>query len=198
MTSRITAQPLLRTAQTLAGIEAGRGRPRFSDLRRATSTAYYAVFHQLLRHGALDFLPSGGESEWAEVARWFTHSGLRRSANWVALACEPRKEPPKDDKSPVMILRTCWDRNPPSELLFVADTFSSLQDARHQADYDGNYDPTKQVTINHVDDAEAALKSMDRLWRAGHSKQSARRAAHKSYLTFLRLALLASGGPRRR
>lgn len=97
-----------------------------------------------------------------------------------------------------MILRATWSDTPSADLQFVADTFASLQDARHQADYDGNYDLTKQVTINHIDDAEAALKTMESLWKAASSKKPSRREAHTSYLTFLRLALLASGGPKKR
>ena len=40
--ARLTAEGLLKTAQHL--LPSGRGRPPEADLRRAISTAYYAVF----------------------------------------------------------------------------------------------------------------------------------------------------------
>lgn len=86
----------------------------------------------------------------------------------------------------------------PSQLVVVADAFQALQSARHSADYDANYDPVRAVTINHVQDAETALKAAYSLWRASTSPKPHRQAAHATYSGYLRLALLKSGGPKGR
>lgn len=63
----------MHCADVLAGRESGRGRPRTAYLRRATSTAYYALFHELVTHGANRVLPRGPRQDRLVVARWFGH-----------------------------------------------------------------------------------------------------------------------------
>lgn len=190
------------TASNLAGIGAGRGRPALSDLRRATSTAYHAVFHQLVRHSASDFLPGGSGSEIAEIARWYTHAGVLDAAGLVLEAAKGKPLPQvrKADRTSVMAIRSAGGGTAPTELVTVADAFQTLQAARRSADYDGNDDPVRAVTVNHVQDAEAAVKTARTLWQAGGSSKSPARskAPHAAYLIFLKLALLKSGGPRAR
>lgn len=101
----------------------------------------------------------------------------------------------KEQREGVMALRTANGGAVPPDLLTLADGFQQLQDAGHRADYDGNYDPVRAVTLNHVDDSETALKSAWRLWRAGNQQDPARQETNRAYRLFLRLALLRSGGP---
>lgn len=201
MTSPIAAPGLLKTAHMLAGSNAGAGRPALSDLRRATSTAYYALFHQIVRHGCLDFLPDAGEAEVAEVARWFSHIGIRRASAAVSLAAStrPLTHIPKDQRGPVIALRTTQGAGSfSSRALAVADAFQVLQDARHRADYDGTYDPYRAVTVNHVNAAEAAVQVTWWLWRSQWSTRTGRQTEFATYRCMLRLALIFSGGPRSR
>lgn len=201
MNRPIYGSRMLTTADKLAGQGSGRGRPAVSDLRRATSTAYYAVFHQIVRHSALDFLPTASEVEVADIARWYSHAGLLSAAGLAidAGSTRPLAAVGKNDKTAVMALRSSSGRTAvTSQLILVADAVQTLQLARHSADYDANYDPIRAVTINHVQDARAALKSIRSLWRAGNSPKPSRLAAHATYRTFLRLALLKSGGPKGR
>lgn len=201
MTKPIWASALLRTAEQLAGVGAGRGRPALTDLRRATSTAYYAIFHQILRHGAIDFLPSGAEPEVASVARWFTHTGVLGAAGLVLDADTVTAglgQVKRQSLEGVMAIRTSAGGAVPRDLVVVADAFQSLQDARHKADYDGNYDPVRAVTINHVDDARAAVEATWRLWNEGSRVSEEAARANDAYRTFLPLAMLRSGGPRAR
>lgn len=200
MTRRILASGFLRTAANLAGRGAGAGRPALADLRRATSTAYYALFHQISRHGAFDFLPSGTEGDFAEIARWYTHTGVLSASGFVVEGAGPKPlgSINRADRPGVMSLRAATGSTIPADLLLVADAFRSLQEARHLADYDGNYDPVRAVTINHVQDAEAAVRATWSMWRAGESPRSDRRQLHAGYRCFLRLALLRSGGPKTR
>lgn len=203
MTRPIYASGLLRTAQTLSGVGAGRGRPALSDLRRSTSTAYYALFHQIIRHGAFDFLPAASESDAAHVSRWYTHTGVLSAAGLVidAASTRPLGGISNANRTSVMALRAAAGSHPaafPSQLVTVADAFQSLQEARHEADYDGNYDPVRAVTVNHVQDADAAVRGTWSLWNASGSSKPARQQANAAYRTFLRLALVKSGGPKAR
>lgn len=200
MTRPIYASGLLKTAKKLAGVDAGRGRPALADLRRATSTAYYALFHQIVRHGSFVFLPGGTEPEVAEVARWFTHTGVLSAATLVTEAASVRGADriKKPYRTGVLALRSAAMGAIPGDLVTVADAFRSLQEARHGADYDGNYDPVRAVTINHVQDAEAAVKATWSMWLARGSSNPDRRTVSEAYVCFLRLALLQSGPPKGR
>lgn len=198
MTGPIYGSRLIITAERLAGVGAGRGRPALSDLRRATSTAYYALFHQVIRHGAFEFLPEASESEAAELARWFSHTGVFSAAGLVldAASGKPSGHFGKHDRVAIAALRSAAVGTVPLRVVTVADAFQSLQAAREAADYDGNYDPVRAVTLNHVQDAKEALAEARLLW-SGQKRPGARRmGTDTTYRTFLRLALLKSGGPR--
>lgn len=208
MTRPIRSRGLLKTARRLADQD-GPGRPPLSDLRRATSTAYYALFHAISQDGARDFFlqsnPDGSviyprDKEVAEVARWYSHTGILKASRAVTTAASSKKldQIGKQDQPSVNVLRRSGGRGVPPQLLLVADAFQSLQDARHSADYDGNYDPVRWVTISFIDDAEEAVKATESLWRARSSPKSHARERHNSYLLFLRLALLFSGPPKTR
>lgn len=197
MTRPILASGLLLTAERLAGANAGAGRPALADLRRATSTAYYALFHQVVTHASKDFLPDGTDSEIADVARWFTHTGVYSAAG-VVLAGARTAQPRRDLVTPVQSLRSACGGTVSHDLLVVADAFKSLQDARHDADYNGNYDPSRAVTLAHVQEASLAVRKTWALWSARTSPRKNRQALHAGHATFLRLSLLYSGGPKAR
>lgn len=200
MTHPIYGSHLILTAEKLAGVGASQGRPAFCDLRRATSTAYYALFHQVIRHGAYDFLPSATAKEAADVARWFTHSGVLAAAGLVLSANtnKPLSQFSKHDRVAIMAIRSASGGLPGWRLVIVVDAFQSLQAARVSADYDGNYSPVRAVTINHVQDAKAALKETRLLWNGQQTSGAWGSGTDPGYSTFLRLALLKSGGPRGR
>lgn len=204
MTSRILPSALLTTAQRLAQVGTSQpGRPARSDLRRATSTAYYALFAQITRHGALDTLPVADEDAIARLARWFTHTGIKKVCDWVVVADRTHGSAavqiPKASAEGVATLQAAWaSSGPPPDLVTVATSFVELQEARHRADYDGLYDPTRPKTGTHIDLCDQALRSARRLWTPSGTSDSARREASQAYGVFLRLALAASGGPRAR
>lgn len=194
MTSPIWASDLLRTADKLAPADAGPGRPALCDLRRATSTAYYALFHQIIRHSALHAVPGATEADIANVSRWHTHAGVRRACEWVIRA-DGSATVPKEARAAVALMREPGALLPP-QLVQVANAFVTLQDARHDADYSNQYDPVRFTTREHVQSADLAVRAMWSMWRARTSSRQARRELHDAYLRFLSLALLASGGPR--
>ena len=108
---------LMETARRLT--EPGAGQPTQADLRRAVSTAYYALFH-CLAGAAADLLigSSSHHPEWRQVYRALEHGNAKR-------ACRQQGAM----------------RALPREIRNFAKTFVDLQDARHQADYapEGQY-----------------------------------------------------------
>ena len=48
------------------------------------------------------------------------------------------------------------------DALQVEDAFPSLQEARHEADYDHRADFSRPRTLNHVEDARAAVEAVGR------------------------------------
>lgn len=106
-------ESLIETAKRLLPTEPGR--PRQSDLRRAISTAYYAVFHTLAKSNAdLLALKSDGvlERAWSQVYRALQHG---------TFAQDDRKKRLKEF---------------PKKVQTFVDIFDELRHARHAADYD--------------------------------------------------------------
>ena len=166
----MTARPIrpdgwLTCAEQLAGVQLGRGRPRTADLRRAISTAYYAVFHELSQQctGELTRDGVGGDVVAASAARWIAHTDLRQLATAVTGTGNNA-------------LREVFDSASP-RLRFLADAYVELQDARELADYDSTYDVSKPVAVKHVQTARQAVVTARYL--------SATR--DPSYVLFLRL-----------
>ena len=121
------ADDLLEQARFLARREAGRGRPRQASLRRAVSTAYYAVFHLLAADAALQACAVSPQGLRDRVQRALTHETMRQAAK----SFEASKLP--DYLAPLL--------NPPipSPLISIARSFARLQEERHKADYDVTY-----------------------------------------------------------
>lgn len=112
------ADELLATARHLAAVPV----PTQGDLRRAISTAYYALFHRLIEE-ATQALVSGGAQQQV-LARQFSHTEMRNVCRLVI-------------KSPTPPAAVPFIPAPlPADLKSLADTFLELQDLRHGADYD--------------------------------------------------------------
>ena len=133
---------LLNVAEDLAST---RGRkPRQSNLRRAVSTAYYAMFHCLAKCCA-DTLVGGRSADrsnaaWRQTYRALEHGHAKNS-------CKNRSIIEKF----------------PQEIEDFANTFVSLQEKRHSADYD----PLAQFTKLEVkSDISSARKAIERFQSA--------------------------------
>ena len=136
----MNARDLIQTARRLA--ESGAAQPTQADLRRAVSTAYYALFH-CLAAAAADLLTGArpDSPEWRQVYRALEH-GKARSA------CQQQGG-----------MRTF-----PVEIRDFADTFIDLQQARQQADYahEGEYsEPDVLATINEAENAISKFEQAD-------------------------------------
>lgn len=128
-------QQLLGTARRLA--QANPSKPRQADLRRAISTAYYALFHALAKECADRFIgTSAGVSQeaWTQVYRALAHGFAKEQC---------RKAGKLGFSAPVVQF---------------ADTFASLQEERHRADYDPDASYSRADVLVAVANAEQAMR----------------------------------------
>ena len=144
----MNSRDLISIARRLAdgSVSGHSGRPRQTDLCRAVSDAYYALFHALARCCA-DMLAGSAptnrdRSAWRQTYRSLEH-GLARNqcSNRVAMS-----------RFPVEIQR-------------FGETFVTMQRLRHQADYDPEMGFARsRVTqlIDRTEDVIAVLNTADR------------------------------------
>jgi uncharacterized protein (UPF0332 family) len=131
------ADDLLEQARHLANRE--RKRPRQASLRRAISTAYYALFHLLISETVLNWKIA---SQRPGLARIFEHSRMKDASKRAA-----RRNYSGEDPAVASHLRA------------VANAFSQLYDGRHTADYDNSTQWSRTEVLTQIDVAEQAFSS---------------------------------------
>ena len=131
---------LIATARELA--LSGRRRPRQSNLRRAVSTAYYALFHCLAACCADTLV--GGESAnrsdkaWRQAYRAVEHGRAKQRCEQTA------------------------SRAFPGEVIEFATHFADLQRDRHHADYDPVGNLTKSDVLQSIESAADVVRQFGR------------------------------------
>ncbi len=127
---------LIAAGHLLASMSDPNSTPLPDALRRAVSTAYYAVFHALANSNADCLIgpPTDPllEHAWHRIRRGLDHSQARRNLEQD----RHRFSPPVQE--------------------FIT-TFAGLQDARHTADYDARRKFTLTETLSWIDLAEEAI-----------------------------------------
>jgi uncharacterized protein (UPF0332 family) len=123
-------QDLIDLARSLAEVD--NRRPRQASLRRAVSTAYYALFHYLVDEACCAQI--GTQNSQKEhrhaLARAFVHTSMKEACTSFAsgqLKASIVKKLPRNSKGIYPI---------PVEISDIAGTFVELQEKRHIADYD--------------------------------------------------------------
>ena len=141
---------LLAQAKHLATKEPKR--PKQASLRRAVSSAYYALFHFLTRESS-KFLVGGnapGRRELRQaMRRAFVHGEMKSVSKSFASNSPARTWQPA--AGPISV-----------EVAIVAETFVELQDARHEADYDHARAWTRQEALDLVRRTEQALTAWEK------------------------------------
>ena len=112
-------------------------KPKQASLRRAVSTAYYALFHLLVDQATANWRRA--DSRMA-LGRAFDHSHMKNASNRVLNLKFP-------DEKPSAI----------RDLKLVAKTFVKLQELRHSADYDGSVFWTRTEALDSVRSVERAF-----------------------------------------
>lgn len=135
-------------ADAIAAIDSQPNRPRQSILRRAVSTAYYALFIELSEDAARAMSPTSPLKLQAVVRRKLQHSTMVR-------ACKSWKA----NSSPWASL---VPGGVPPALAAVAADFVALQEDRHEADYE----PT--LRLSKAGARTTVLRSRDAIqaWRS--------------------------------
>jgi hypothetical protein len=129
------AEDLLEQAYHLARRE--KRKPRQASLRRAVSTAYYALFHLLIREAVANWKR---DDQRAELARTFEHSRMRKASNRIVGLNPSTRHPPA-----MVGLRR------------VASAFVQLQEFRELADYESRYKWSRTEALKAVDRTSAAF-----------------------------------------
>ena len=121
------------------------GRPRQEQLKRAISTAYYAMFHALCRSNADALVGAGSDRAdrlaWARTYRALNH---RQAKNQLEQA----------------------RREIPGQLRSFSATFSTLQEQRHDADYNPNSAFIRREVIQLLATADWATEEFLRMPRS--------------------------------
>jgi hypothetical protein len=143
-------QPLFRQyiqqARRLARLDPRR--PQQGNLRRAVSTAYYALFHFLIDQSSRLFVGSTGERESFRrvLVRAYGHSEMLSVARTF-----------RGGTLPATITRLVGTLPVPPVLRNLAELFLNLQEQRHLADYDLAAAFLRQDVLALIDDVERAV-----------------------------------------
>ena len=126
------------------------GKPTRAELHRAVSTAYYALFHLLIREATR--LINVGIDLRRQAARAFDHGTMKDVCEIVARDKVGGKE--SLPKGLVGIVTSL-----PDDLKSIAKVFVDMQQQRHDADYKLNRNPpfTKSEVQDYVAQVEAAF-----------------------------------------
>lgn len=129
------------------------------DLRRAVSNAYYAVFHELCSMAAEMVVGDGNDLKraWLQAYRSLDHKPLKNRLLKVwkfSELSDEKKEKRQADNT---------DLNFPSEVTDVADSFASLQNERHEADYNPQQRFNREEVVLSIGSAQQCLVNLRRL-----------------------------------
>jgi len=138
---------LLEQAYHLANREPKR--PKQASLRRAVSTAYYALFHLLTSETAKNWKRP---AERFTLARMFDHSRMKTvcAAKRNELNEYFKTRPAPDHDLDVL-----------KHLHAIANTFEQMQEHRHTADYNGAREWSRTDVLQKIESVRAAFQS----WR---------------------------------
>ena len=119
--------------------------PRLTDLRRAMSAAYYAVFHFILKEGADLFFGGRSTEEYVLAYRSVNH-------DWLRSLCDQLRGLSKAKKTPHAPGTTFF-----GDVVKFATTVAELQELRHSADYDPEFSIKVDEVRIRIDEARQAV-----------------------------------------
>ena len=139
----MTPANLIATSWELVGTNR-RGRPRQSNLRRAVSTAYYAMFHCLAACCADTLVGGAGaarsEPAWRQAYRALEHGTARQRCRCTEMI----------QKFPV-------------EIQNFAGKFVDIQEKRHKADYDPGVAFPRSIVAKDIDETDETIRDFYRV-----------------------------------
>lgn len=143
---------LLAQAKMLAASD--KKRPRQASLRRAVSTAYYALFHFIGEEASKMFVGASSQARMRRdlARRAIAHTRLKDVCN------EFQKRTPRDLLKPYWITTGVAES---SDLKTICVNLIELQEARHSADYDFSASVSRLDALDACDKADRAMQA----WR---------------------------------
>lgn len=129
--------------------------PKQASLRRAVSAAYYALFHLLVEDAARLLLGLVGRDDAAaiaRIARTFDHKPLKEVSQAFA-----------ESRLPASLRSDGEGYQTPGDLKLVADAVVSLQQARHEADYNIGRPVTRADAQKLIQEAKLAFEAWERV-----------------------------------
>ncbi len=162
------ARDLLEQSFHLAAREPKR--PKQASLKRAVSSAYYALFHLLIHDAASGAVPRSlarlrdlvertlGHADMKNVCKGFVNGN---NAYLKSTASGSRKPFQTGDipRSTQDLLKFPFDK----DLIFVLKAFVELQEARHQADYDRSSVWSRRDVLTKIELARDAFDAWGRI-----------------------------------
>lgn len=154
----IRSDELLDLARSLVPPKAQVGRPKTAHLRRGASIAYYALFHELIDLATAELCGAAPAhaARRQRASRWFAHTDLRALADSAV----------GGGGGTGRAIAGVLDR-PHPDLVSTARSFRHLQEARHKADYDHDYDLSRRSALLLIEEAADAIERLRRLRRDG-------------------------------
>lgn len=145
---------LLTQARSLATSDSNK--PKQANLRRAVSSAYYALFHFLSEESARLFVGAGSQDKMRRdlARRAVAHTRLKDVCQ------EFLKTTPKD------LLKPYWPANGTPgniDMVAVCDNLISLQVLRHTADYDFTVKVSRSEALDACDKAKEAMDAWNKV-----------------------------------
>lgn len=149
----IEAKRLLVIADDLVS-RAKVGAPNQTALRRAVSTAYYSLFHHIIRSAANTLIGAKHRKtpRYALVYRAFEHAKMRQVSELL-------DKPALGEKAKKALGMAA----PLADIRDIATAFANLQQRRHWADYDPAGTISRSDARDLVEQAELAMNKLDRL-----------------------------------
>lgn len=138
---------LLDQARHLASRE--RRRPRQASLRRAISTAYYALYHLLVAEATRILIRDS--SLRGRFARAFDHANLKNASRAFS------------SPHPSQLFKLTGGGPVPPDLEIVANAVIDLQEARHAADYNVDKRFSRSEASDVITQAAAAFQAWQRV-----------------------------------
>jgi hypothetical protein len=146
---------LLDQAEQLAKLDPRR--PKQANLRRAVSSAYYALFHLLASATSALYVSEAGMV--ARIVRTLNHAEMKRASTMIA-----------NNKLPKAVQDPGAGYTVPADLKIVADALINLQQARHEADYDLSATLNRLETLTFVASARRAFEAWERVKRTDDAR----------------------------
>lgn len=135
-------------------LSAKKGAPNQSDLRRAISSAYYALFHHLLTAAADHIVGSSPanrrRAEYSLAYRSLEHNSMLNACDALRRTTPPAK-----------YARACGQQKLGAEVRNCATAFVDLQRMRHAADYNPSERFTKAQATAFVALADYGMRQFD-------------------------------------